>query len=157
MKFKIKTYLWSGIIMTVLSSVMLALVPSQIRVPAYDSGAPSPRIIPTICLILMLISSLILLVQSLVFKKEKIIEFDWAKEKPCVILIGMMCVYVFLIINIGFVAASLIIFPALLFYCGERKPFTYVVALVAAVGIFYLFKYVFYISLPALHFFGLGG
>lgn len=157
MKFKIKTYLWSGIIMGVISAVLLLMVPSQIRVPAYDSGAPSPRIIPSICLILMLLCSLILIFQSLVLKKEKVVEFDWEKEKPCFILIGMMCLYVFLIINIGFIAASLIIFPLLLFFCGERKPMPYVVAIIASVGIYYLFQYVFYISLPPLHFFGFGG
>lgn len=148
MKFKIKTNLWSGIIMTALSVLLLVLLPQQIKVPAYDSGAPSPRIIPGICIIIMLVFSVILLFQSLVLKKEKIVEFDWEKEKPAIMLILLLCIYVALILFIGFIAASIITFCIVLFYCGERKPFTYIFVCLAAVGIYFMFKYVFTVSLP---------
>lgn len=150
--FKIKTYLWSGIIMGVISAVLLAIMPYQVRVPAYDSGAPSPRIIPAACLIFMLISSIVLILQSLVFKKEKVIEFDWKKEGPIILLVLGMCLYAALIIWIGFIAASILIFGAVLFYCGERKPLIYIITFVAAIGIFLLFKFVFNVSLPSLFF-----
>lgn len=155
MKFKIKTYLWSGIVMGVFSILMLLAMPSQVRLPMFDSGAPSPRIIPGICLVGILICSAILLIESLVFKKEKIIEFDWSKEKPCIFLIALLCVYVALTIYIGFIPAVIIIFPIMLWYCGERKPFIYIFTLAMGIGIFYLFKFVFQISLPGIP--GLGG
>lgn len=150
MKFKIKTYLWTGIIMGVFCAIMLAVMPSQVRLPMFDSGAPSPRIIPGICLVGMLICSVILLIQSLVFKKEKIIEFDWSKEKPCILLILLLCVYVALTIYIGFIPAVCITFPVMLFYCGERKPFIYIFTVAAGIGIFFLFKFVFHVSLPGI-------
>lgn len=152
MKIKIKSYLWSGIIMGIFSVLMLAAMPSQVRLPMFDSGAPSPRIIPGICLVGMAVCSVILIVQSVVFKKEKEIEFDWAKEKPCVVLIALLCAYVALTIYIGFIPAVCIIFPILLFYCGERGPFIYIFTVAAGIGIFFLFKYVFHVSLP-----GIGG
>lgn len=148
MKIKIKTNLWSGIIMGVLSLILLIVLPNQVRVPAYDSGAPSPRIIPAICLVLMLVFSIVLIIQSLVFKKEKIVEFDWEKEKPAILLILLLCGYVALIITLGFIIASAIVFIAVLAYCGERKPFIYIFTVAAAVGIYFLFKYVFTVSLP---------
>lgn len=80
-KFKIKTNLVSGIIMGAIALILILVMPSQVRVPAYDSGAPSPRIIPGICLAIMLVSSIALIIQSLVLKQEKVVEFDWAKEK----------------------------------------------------------------------------
>ena len=52
-KFKIKTNLVSGVIMGVAALLLIILLPSQVRVPTYDSGAPSPRIIPGICLGIM--------------------------------------------------------------------------------------------------------
>ena len=143
-KFKIKTNLVSGVIMGVAALLLIILMPSQVRVPAYDSGAPSPRIIPGICLAIMLVSSIALIIQSLVLKQEKIVEFDWAKEKPAILLILGMCVYIGLMLCIGYVLASL------LFYVGERKPGPYIVVLVSAFAIFLLFKNVFNISLPAL-------
>lgn len=148
MKFKIRTNLWSGIIMGVFSVIMLILLPSQVRVPAYDSGAPSPRIIPGICLVGMLICAAALIFQSLVLKKEKIIEFDWKQEKPCILLILLLCIYTALIINIGFVISSIVVFVTILVYCGERKPPIYIFTVVMSIAIFFLFKYVFNISLP---------
>ena len=135
--------------------LMLLAMPSQVRLPLFDSGAPSPRIVPGTCLVGMLICSVILIIQSLVFKKEKIVEFDWNKEKPCIFLILLLCVYVALTIYIGFIPAVCIIFPIMLWYCGERKPFIYIFTVEAGIGIFYLFKFVFHISLPGIP--GLGG
>lgn len=155
MKIKIKTYLWSGIIMGIFSILMLLAMPSQVRLPMFDSGAPSPRIIPGICLVGMLICSVILVIQSLVFKKDKVMELDWANEKPCLILILLLRIYVALTIYIGFIPAVCIIFPIILFYCGERKPPIYIFTVAAGIGIFFLFKYVFHISLPGIP--GLGG
>ncbi|MCQ2442805.1 MAG: tripartite tricarboxylate transporter TctB family protein [Oscillospiraceae bacterium] len=154
MKIKIKTNLVSGIIMGLVSLILLVVMPKQVRVPAFDSGAPSPRIIPGICLVLMLVFSIVLIIQSLVFKKEKIVEFDWAVEKPAIVLILIMCVYVALIIYIGYIPASIITFLAVQFYCGERKLPIYIYTVAAAVLIYFLFKNVFYISLPAGPFFG---
>ncbi len=149
MKFKIKTNLVSGIIMGLLSAFLLYVMPKQVRVPAFDSGAPSPRIIPGICLVVILLCSIILIIQSLVFKKEKIVEFDWNKEKPAILLILLLCIYVFLIIKLGFILASAIIFTIVLFYCGERRPFIYIFTIVLAVGIYFLFTRVFHVSLPS--------
>lgn len=149
-KFKIKTNLVSGIIMGAIALILIIMMPSQVRVPAYDSGAPSPRIIPGICLAIMLVSSIALIIQSLVLKQEKVVEFDWEKEKPAILLIIGMCVYVGLMLCIGYVLASLIVFVGVLIYVGERKPGPYIVAIVAAFVIFLMFKNVFKISLPAL-------
>ena len=149
MKFKIRTNLVTGILMGLFSGFMLYVMPKQVRVPAFDSGAPSPRIIPGICLVVILICSIVLIIQSLVFKKEKIVEFDWEKEKPAILLIALLCLYVFLIIKIGFILASAVTFIIILFYCGERKPFIYIFTVALAVGIYFLFSKVFDVSLPA--------
>ena len=149
MKFKIRTHLVSGIVMGLFSAIMLILMPTQVRIPAFDSGAPSPRIIPGICLGVILVFSIVLIIQSLVFKKDKIVEFDWQKEKPAIILILAMCVYVALIISVGYVIASIVVFCFVQFYCGERKPHMYIYTIAAAVLIYILFKNVFHISLPS--------
>lgn len=147
-KFKIKSNLWTGIIMGIISLAMLIVMPEQVRVPAFDSGAPSPRIIPGICLVIMLVFSIVLIFESLVLKKEKIVEFDWENEKPAILLIILLCVYVALILLVGFIFASAAVFVIILAYCGERKPFIYIFTIAIAVGIYFLFKYVFTVSLP---------
>ncbi len=147
---KIKTNLCSGVIMGAVSILLLILLPSQVRIPAYDSGAPSPRIIPTIMLVGILVCSVFLIIQSLVLKKEKIYEFDIKNELPTIILIGMMLVFTFLVINLGFLVGVAALFPAMLFYMGERKPIVYILMLAAGVGIYFLFTMVFNISLPKI-------
>lgn len=133
--------------------ILLIVLPNEIRIPAFDSGAPSPRIIPVLCLILMLIFSIVLIIESLVFKKEKIVEFDWEKEKPAILLILLLCVYVALVIWIGFIPASVMVFVIILLYCGEKKTWIYIFTIVAAIGIYFLFKEVFTVSLPTGIFF----
>lgn len=154
MKIKIKTNLWSGIIMGIASIVLLLLLPREVRLPAYDSGAPSPRIIPGLAITGILICSVCLLVQSLILKKDKIYEFDLKQELPTIILIGMMCLFTFLIIKLGFIVGVCVVFPLMLFYFGERKPFIYIFSLAVGIGIYFLFKYVFNISLPSFPGFG---
>ena len=152
MKFKIKTNLWTGILFTIFAAFMFVMMESQVRLPGYDSGAPSPRVLPTIFLAIILACSVVLIIQSLVFKKEKVVEFDFAKEKPMIILIALLCVYPVLIGFVGYVVASIICFPVALFYIGEKKKSPYIVAVVAAVLIYMMFKYIFNISLPACPF-----
>ena len=81
-KFKIKTNLVSGIIMGAIALLLLVLMPGQVRVPAFDSGAPSPRIIPGICLGIMLVSSIALLIQSLILKQEKVVSSIGRRKSP---------------------------------------------------------------------------
>lgn len=154
MKFKIKTNLWTGLIMGGLSIVLLVVLPNQVRLPAYDSGAPSPRIIPSLVLYGILLASIVLVIQSLVLKKEKIYEFDLKNELPCIVLIGLMCLFTFLILKLGFILAVVIVFPIMLYYFGERKLPIYIFTLAMGIGVFFLFKYVFNISLPMFPGFG---
>lgn len=152
MTIKIKTNLWAGIVMGLTSFVLLILLPSQVRLPAYDSGAPSPRIIPAIVLVGILICSVILIFQSLVLKKEKIYEYTMKRELPAIILIALMCLFAILITKIGFILAVCIVFPLILFHMGERKPGIYIFSLVMGISVFFIFKYVFNISLPTFPF-----
>ena len=149
MKFKIKTNLWTGIIFAAFAAFMFFMMETQVRLPGYDSGAPSPRIMPTIFLTIILICSAILIIQSLVFKKETVVEFDTKQEMPMIILIALLCVYTFLVTVIGYVLASVICFPVAMFFIGERQKKPYIVAIVAAFVIYFIFKNIFNISLPA--------
>jgi len=146
--------LLTGIIMGIVSIVFLILIPHQVRVPAFDSGAPSPRIIPTFVWIGILVCSLILIVQSLFFKKEDIFVFEIKNELPLLILIAMTCGFAFLIINFGFLTGVIIFFPGMLLYMRERKWLTYVVTVAIGVGVYFLFTKVFYLSLPSVPWFG---
>ena len=147
-RFNIRTNLVTGIAFGLFSGISLIILPYQVKNPGFDSGVPSPRILPGVYLAIILIFSIVLIFQSLVLHKEKIVEFDWQKEKPAILLIILLCLYVFMILHIGFISASIITFCIALFYCGERKPFIYIFTILIAIGIYFLFTSVFHVSLP---------
>ncbi|WP_069999079.1 tripartite tricarboxylate transporter TctB family protein [Cellulosilyticum sp. I15G10I2] len=146
---KIRTNLVSGIIFGLFSILFILLIPSQVAVPAYDNGGPSPRIIPYIVLGSILICSIILIIQSLVFKKENIIVFDFKVEKAALITVGVMLLFGFVMLKFGFIASVVTVLPIMLFALGERKPFIYGFTILGGIGVYYLFINVFNISLPA--------
>lgn len=147
-KIQIRTNLVAGIVMGLFSVIMLLILPLQVRIPMYDSGAPSPRIIPEICLIGMLILSVVLIIESLVLKKEKIFEFDVEKEKPVLQLMAILLVFVVLTLVIGFIPAGIIVFCFIQFFCGERKIGIYIYTIASVICVYLLFQYVFHVSLP---------
>ena len=145
---KIRTNLVSGIIFGIFSIIFILLVPSQIPVPVYENGGPSPRIIPYIVLVGILICSVALIIQSLVFKKERIIVFDLKIEKAALTILGIMILFGVVMVKLGFIVSVVGVLPILLFVLGERKPFIYGFTIVGGIGVYYLFMEVFNISLP---------
>ncbi len=146
---KIKTNLLAGIVMGLFSIIMLLVMPSQVRLPMWDSGAPSPRIIPGICLVGILICSVILLVQSLVFHKEHIYEFVWENERKEILLIATLVVFVVLTKFLGFIPAGILVFCAIQWYEEERKPLIYIYTIAMVVIVYFLFQNIFHVDLPA--------
>ena len=154
-KIKIRTNLVTGIIMGVVSIVFLLIVPMQIGEPGWvQPGSLSPRAIPTLVLSGILLCSVILIVQSLVFKKEDIYEFEVTKELTTLAILGMILGFAFIVVNFGFWPAIIIFFPAILFFMGERKPLVYIVTIVLGFGIYFLFIRVFMVPLPSWTGFG---
>ena len=77
------------------------------------------------------------------------LTYTFDDPATAIILILAMCVYVALIITIGYILASIVVFCFVQFYCGERKPLMYVYVIAAAFVVYFLFKNVFYINLPS--------
>ena len=147
---QIKSNLVSGIAFAIISIILILLVPSQVPVPAYDNGGPSPRMIPYMVLYGILICSIGLMIQSVIFKKEKIIVFDFKLEKASVVILGLMILFGVLTINFGFIIGAVVALPLMLFAMGERKPFIYIFTIVGGIGVYYLFVEVFNIFLPVI-------
>ncbi|MCL7748851.1 tripartite tricarboxylate transporter TctB family protein [Halalkalibacter alkaliphilus] len=145
---KIRTNLLSGIIFGIISIVFILLVPSQVAVPTFNNGGPSPRIIPYIVLYGMLICSVALIIQSLVFKKERIVVLDFKIEKASLIVLVIMILFGIVMLNFGFIISVIVVLPILLFILRERKPFIYGFTIFGGIGVYYLFTKVFNITLP---------
>lgn len=145
---KIRTNLVSGIIFGLFAITFILFVPSQIAVPTFNTGGPSPRIIPYIVLGGILICSVGLIIQSLVFKKEKIIEFNFKIERAGLIMLGIILLFGGVMLRFGFITSVVITLPIMLFALGERKPFIYGFTLLGGIGVYFLFIEIFNITLP---------
>nr|WP_212505703.1 tripartite tricarboxylate transporter TctB family protein [Anaerotalea alkaliphila] len=139
----------SGIIFGVLSIILLLLVPAQVAIPTFDTGGPSPRIIPYLVLSGMLLCSIGLIVESLVFKREKVVVFDFKVEKAGLLVLGLVLLFGILMVQFGYIVGVVVVLPLLLHALGERKPFIYIFTLAGGIGVYYLFIEIFNISLPA--------
>lgn len=144
----IRTNLLAGIFFGILSLFLIFIIPSQIQIPAFDNGGPSPRLIPYMVLIGIFISSIGLIFQSLFFKKEKFFYYDFKKEKAGIITLFIISLFGFLMIKLGFLIAIFISLPIMIYYLGERKIHVYIIDLIIGVGIYFLFIKIFNISLP---------
>ena len=125
---KIKTNLVSGIIFLILSVAIYVLIPGQIAQPSHLGAGPSPRTIPKLVSAVMFICSLLLIVQSLVFKKEKVIVIDFSEEKSVFKAILFIILFGVLMITAGYLVAVWVTLPIMLYFMGERKPFVYIFA-----------------------------
>lgn len=149
---KIKTNLVTGVVFLLVSAVIFLLIPGQISEPPHLGTGPSPRTIPYIVSGVIFICSIILIIQSLVFKKEKTIEIDLGEEKSIFKIIGCILLFGVLMVTAGYLVAVWVTIPIMLFIMGERKPFIYLFCVLVGTGIYFLFSNIFHITLP-----GFGG
>lgn len=147
---KIRTNLLSGIIFSLLSIALILITPKEVPVPAFDNGGPSPRVLPYIVLSGTLICSILLIIKSIFFKKEKIFEFDIDKEKSSFINLAIMIFFGTIMVKFGFIVSVIIGLPIMLYSLGERKPFIYIFTVFLGIGVYYMFIKIFNISLPPL-------
>lgn len=144
----IRTNLLTGLIFGILSLTLILILPSQIQIPAFDNGGPSPRLIPYMVLIGIFISSMGLIFQSLVLKKEKIFFYDIKAQKAGLISLVIMTLFGVVMLKLGFLIAIFTILPVMIFSLGERKIFVYIITIIIGIGIYFLFTRIFNISLP---------
>ncbi|MCG8485775.1 MAG: hypothetical protein MJA31_20885, partial [Clostridia bacterium] len=105
---KIKTNLWGGVLFVVLGIVLWLLVPSQIPEPLIETPGIAPRLVPRLVIGIMFLGGLTLIIQSLVFKKEKIVEVHLKYEKTALIVSLIMGVYALLVYLVGFLIGTVV-------------------------------------------------
>lgn len=148
----IRTNLVSGVIFIVLGGVLLLLLPSQVVVADIIPFLESARAAPTLAIIVMMVGGGILVFQSLVMKKETVVEVSFSEQKYALYMIGSFVIYAGLIYGVGFIVASLALVTSLYFFYGIRNRVYLVVAIFISILVHFLFTNVFNVSLP-----GLGG
>jgi putative tricarboxylic transport membrane protein len=149
---KVKFYptLIGPILFIVFSVVVLALMPSQIKIqPGRTINA---RTFPTILIYLVAGSSVLMLLREGLKVVRKIplevSELELLTEIKALILLALLILYAFLMKTIGFIASSVIYSVLMLYYFRVKKWNYYAIVVVSAIAIGMIFRYALHVRLP---------
>ena len=148
MKISIKKNLYSGIFAVLFGAVMLITIPIFInfRVQIVTKAIP-PDYLPKIVSWFMIICGALLIVQSLVFKKESIVEMELNDEVRTLLYIGLVLVFIFLFRFVGFLIAALVAIPLSLILMEDRSVRHYIIGEVLVLLVWSSFKFLLHVPL----------
>lgn len=133
MKLKLNSNMVTGAIFLVISIVLHALIPYQIK--TYETGAITAATVPTLLIRCLLVCSVVLLVQGLLSKEKKcycisaaLFRKESLKRLKPAIYIAMLLAYAVLMPKIGFIVASLLLANGILVYFRAKKWWFYLIA-----------------------------
>lgn len=149
---KVRTNLTGGVIFIVFGTVLLLLLDKQVVTYGNIHFLQSAKVLPFFAELVMIGCGVLLVIQSLVFKKENIVEFIWAEQRFAVYVLAIFCVYAAAIYFLGFLIGSLLFVILMFILYKNRNILQFILLCALAIGIYLLFTAVFYVQLP-----GIGG
>ena len=117
----------------------------------YDPGA---AFWPRLLAVMLVVLSIILVIQTMIAgerNKEQTnpIDFKAPQMKRVYIMLGIFLIFTILLIYGGFIIASLLFVPAVMFVLGERKAFKLVLtSLILTGSVYFFFTMLLRITLP---------
>lgn len=146
MEIKYRSNLTAGIVSIGLGVVCWLIIPYQIGEDYALTYGITSRTIPYAVSILWIICGVILLIQSLIFKREEIKTLQIKKELKAGAYIAVLVFYAFLF-RINFLLSSIFLGTITLVFTGSKKKLYYVILILVSIVIYLLFKYVLHISM----------
>lgn len=148
---KLKTNLISGIFAGMLGTVLLILNPSQIQEELFVTpGQIRADFIPKITSYAMILLGIILVIQSIIFHKEQIVEIERTAFSRSLIFLGMLVLYSILFVKFGFLIPSVLFSVGLLLFIKCKKTLYFFICTIFPVFIYFVFNFALAIKLPLL-------
>jgi uncharacterized membrane protein len=146
---RLRKNLCSGVFSLVFSVLLWILIPLQIsgKRMLYTAAVGSdylPRIVAVCCFAV----GLVMLVNSLLLKKEKIIEIHLKAEARVLGAVTVMFIFIVLSPLIGFLVSSILAMVLILVYLKCRKWHYYLSMVLLAGFIYVTFKFLLNVRLP---------
>ena len=147
MEIKYKSNLVAGIVSIVLGIICIVLVPLQIAEDYSATYGITSRTIPCAIGILWIVCGVILLVQSIVLKKDTEKTLVVGKELKALAYMVMLLVYGILFKR-SFLISTILLGVATLAMTGTKKKLFYVIVIAMVVVLYLLFAKVLHIQMP---------
>ena len=147
MEIKYKSNLAAGIVSIILGVICIVLVPLQIAEDYSATYGITSRTVPYAIGILWIVCGIILLVQSLVLKKDTEKTLIVGKELKALAYMAILLVYSILFKR-SFLISTIMLGLATLAMTGSKKKPFYVIVIVVVAVLYFLFEKVLHIQLP---------
>ena len=147
MEIKYKSNLVAGIVSLILGVICLILVPLQIAEDYSATYGITSRTVPYAIGILWIVCGIILLVQSIVLKKDTEKTLVVGKELKALAYMVMLLVYGILFKR-SFLISTILLGVATLAMTGTKKKLFYVIVIAMVVVLYLLFAKVLHIQMP---------
>ncbi len=147
MKVQYRSNLVSGIVSIILGIICMVIIPRQIREDYSATYGITSRTIPYAVAILWLVCGVVLMVQSLVFKKDEIKVLDVSKEAKALGYMLVILVYAVLFKK-SFLLSTMFLGVATLAFTGSGKKSFYLIVLAMVAVLYLLFAKVLHVQLP---------
>jgi putative tricarboxylic transport membrane protein len=147
MKITYRSNLVTGIVSVILGIICMVIIPGQIGEDYSATYGITSRTIPYAVAILWLVCGVVLMVQSLVFKKDEIKVLDVSKEAKALGYMLVILVYAVLFKK-SFLLSTMFLGVATLAFTGSRKKSFYLIVIAMVAVLYLLFAKVLHVQLP---------
>ena len=145
MEIKYKSNLAAGIVSIILGVICIILVPLQIAEDYSATYGITSRTIPCAIGVLWIVCGVVLLIQSLILKKDTVKTLIVGKE--LLAYMAMLLIYSILFKR-SFLISTILLGVATLAMTGTKKKLYYVIVIAMVVVLYLLFAKVLHIQLP---------
>lgn len=147
MEIKYKSNLVAGIVSLILGVICLILVPLQIAKDYSATYGITSRTVPYAIGILWIVCGVILLVESLILKKDTEKTLVVGKELKALAYMVILLAYGILFKR-SFLISTILLGVATLAMTGTKKKLFYVIVIAMVVVLYFLFAKVLHIQMP---------
>ena len=145
MEIKYKSNLAAGIVSIILGVICIILVPLQIAEDYSATYGITSRTIPCAIGVLWIVCGVVLLIQSLILKKDTVKTLIVGKELKALAYMAMLLIYSILFKR-SFLISTILLGVATLAMTGTKKKLYYVIVIAMVVVLYLLFAKVLHIQ-----------
>ena len=147
MKVKYRSNLVAGIVSVILGIICMVIIPGQIGEDYSATYGITSRTVPYTVAILWIICGIILMVQSLILKKDEVKVLDVSKEAKALLYMLVLLIYAVLFQK-SFLVSTMFLGVATLAFTGSKKKSFYLIVLAVVAVLYLLFAKVLHVQLP---------
>ncbi len=139
MEIKYKSNLAAGIVSIILGVICIILVPLQIAEDYSATYGITSRTIPCAIGVLWIVCGVVLLIQSLILKKDTVKTLIVGKRIKSISIYGHLCLFIQFCSKRSFLISTILLGVATLAMTGTKKKLYYVIVIAMVVVLYLLF------------------